>query len=427
MRVLTAIPRSHIRRSRSAQPERIELQFLSLGRLAGMPIMCFFVMVRLGAIMRASSSAFEALVGLAYESVEEPDLWEAILRRLREGLGCSGAIFQTFDVRTCALRLTSPLGFDEAWLADYERNWKSTDRLYHSAADIIINGWRRKDGEKVAVDAIMTARFVLGEDNYQSGPQFEEKFRPADLGDYVALPVRNCGHVTTGIGLWAPVRRKRFTDEELTFCRRIVPHLSRAARVGDAVRRAKAIAAPPTPSEDATVDAIFIVDQTQTVLSANARARAMLEKSDFVKSIDGRLTFASAKLSAAIGRFADAHKPPLSEFVASICGRKVHATPLQSRAESGRRGGLAEFVVTISRSALRDAVSPGLCRFGLTAVETEIAKALARGEAPREISARRSTSIATTRWHIRQIYEKMQVCNLHEFLREAGAANVEEA
>lgn len=95
---------------------------------------------------------------------------------------------------------------------------------------------------------------------------------------------------------------------------------------------------------------------------------------------------------------------------------------LQSPRESARRGGLSEFVLTIRESVQHGAAKDGLKRFGFTSIETDIATALARGETPKDITALRKTSIATTRWHIRQIYEKMQVKNVRQFLREVGAS-----
>lgn len=237
--------------------------------------------------MRASSSAFEAVIDLAYESVENPDLWEVLLKRLSASLSCSGAIFQSLDLQTGDLRLTSPIGFDEGWLADYEKNWKPADRLVSAATDIVINGRLREDGVRVRVASIMSARFVLGDDAYQSGSHFEEKFRPADLGDYLAVPVRLSDQVATGIGLWAPVRRRRFTDEETKYCERVLPHLSRAARVGDAMRRAKALAAPPVAAGCSAADAIFLVDRARNLLATNGPAQTMLDKGEPVRSASG--------------------------------------------------------------------------------------------------------------------------------------------
>ena len=80
----------------------------------------------------------------------------------------------------------------------------------------------------------------------------------------------------------------------------IAPHVGRAVRTGKVISLRQAEAATFADILDGLSPAIFLVDIDGQIIHANAASHLLLEKGDFLRSVNGRLTATDTQADRAL-------------------------------------------------------------------------------------------------------------------------------
>lgn len=178
---------------------------------------------------------------------------------------------------------------------------------------------------------------------------------------------------------------------------------------------------------------VIIDDRTLEILGANRAAEAMLRNSNFIRDVDGALTFADTRQTDDFRRQIQAH----GQDAAAICLRRDDGGDvLVARVEHPSPDDQAHTATVIFQGHIggsevgvgRTLWAP-LCKaFELTPAEERVAKQLVTGDSVAAIAKRLSITVDTLRSHAQRIYIKVGVANREQLMtrlapfRFAGAS-----
>ena len=165
--------------------------------------------------------------------------------------------------------------------------------------------------------------------------------------------------------------------------------------------------------DDATV-AVFLLERSGRIVECNERARQLLAADGGLADDGGQLGASSAQVHEALhAALADATtnsgtgsasvRVPTADqgrwLLAQVRPVRRRAEPLSDR---------AAVAVVVRDPWARKKVDPNAVQqaLGLTAAEAEVAALLAEGRTVTEIAAARHRTVASVRWHLRQVYSK---------------------
>lgn len=172
---------------------------------------------------------------------------------------------------------------------------------------------------------------------------------------------------------------------------------------------------------------IFICDQTGVVNGKTGEAEVMLANGHF-RLVEGRIGVAdprdNAALLQAIGRL---HRQQQQRFETLMLRGDGQRMPMivdicRLPASSGRLSFSSQILVIVRSGRRWHDAAPAMLRtaFKLSAAETDIALALARGESREEIAAARRTSIQTVKAQLKSIFAKLGVVREAELVAMLG-------
>jgi DNA-binding CsgD family transcriptional regulator len=194
--------------------------------------------------------------------------------------------------------------------------------------------------------------------------------------------------------------------------RLLAPHFQRAARISEALGRARRRADAAEAALDRAPGAVVTLGEGFEVIQANARARA-LAAAGVISLADGRMSLKQAPARAALAGLAKARETRSAVF--TVDGADGAAIPaLAARLADARianlAGHLAGAAIIVSFETGRAApliVGDRLAAwFGLTPAEARLAAALADGEDLTAYAARGNVTAGAIRFHLKSIYRK---------------------
>ena len=194
--------------------------------------------------------------------------------------------------------------------------------------------------------------------------------------------------------------------------RLLAPHFQRAARISEALGRARRRADTAEAALDRAPGAVVTLSESFEVVHANVQARELAE-AGVIDLAEGRLRLKQAAARAALISLAKAHETRSAVF--TIAGREGAVIPvLAARVAGGKAASLtreledAAIIVSFETSRAAPLIVGGRLAawFGLTPAEARLAEALAEGEDLAAYAARRNVTAGAIRFHLKAIYRK---------------------
>ncbi|MEO7027270.1 MAG: helix-turn-helix transcriptional regulator [Caulobacteraceae bacterium] len=195
--------------------------------------------------------------------------------------------------------------------------------------------------------------------------------------------------------------------------RLLAPHFQRAARISEALGRARRRADTAEAALDRAPGAVVTLSETIEVVHANIQARELAD-AGVIDLAEGRLRLKQAAARAALAAVAKAEGTRSAVF--TIPGREGAVIPvLAARMTGGKTATLtgdlegAAIIVSFETSRAAPLIAGGRLAawFGLTPAETRLAEALAQGEDLAAYAARRNVTAGAIRFHLKAIYRKI--------------------
>lgn len=361
------------------------------------------------------------LIAQIYDSVVEPDRWEATLSSICDELAfvhCVLGIYRQPAGTPFAPRLRIAARLEQSWLdrqylygPEMVEYWGGADRLQNLPLD------EPAVASHAATATLRSNRFVT------------EWLAPQRIIDLVAVTSVRNARLFGGPVFSRHEQAGAVTETEIGALRLLGPHFRRAVEIADLLD-VKALEAASLASTLETIAAgILLVDEAATPVHANPAARAMLDTGDPIRLDQRRLKLPTAQASAAlidaITRAAR-DEPELGQRGIGIPARRrdgspsvVHVLPLRRgdiRPGLERRAVAAVFVAPASTQPQMPAAALALL-YDLTPAETRIVGLISEGVGQAEIAARLGITQNTVKTHLKRVFAKTGTSRRAEVVR----------
>lgn len=345
------------------------------------------------------------LLGDLYDAALDPAQWPAALNTLSGFVGGQSAGIAYIDRGSKAVDAHHTVGCDphflQLYLSHYGQYDPTLSLLLLPAAQVASSG------------------DIMPYDEYCDGRFYREWARPQGWVDSVGAAVDKSG---SGIVVLSILRNQAsgLVDEDTRLRMELVlPHVRRAALVGNLFRRQKAEADSLSDTFDGLSAGLFLVDAEGRVMHANESGQAILAAGSPLRVVAGRLTVVDANLERPLHKLcarAEAGDVALGARGAAIPllardGRRfvAHVLPLASRARR-RAGAVYEAVaaVFVGAATLDPPAAPELISgaYNLTPTELRVLLGIVEIGGVPEVAESLGIAESTVKTHLRRVYEK---------------------
>ena len=295
-------------------------------------------------------------------------------------------------------------------------------RAYYSGDERVPRLLRSPDGKLLPLRGLYTDEELKTSATYN---EFLPRAR-AQKG----LNVRLDGPRGTRI-VWAvndPLDADGWSSAQIELIQRLLPHIRQAVSVRQVLAGARALGASLAELLEHTGPGIVQLDGRGRILAANDRARDLLRAGDGVYDRKGLLYARSSADDAALQNLLAGALPSFGQQGSSgsmTVGRPeplpplvVHVNPV-GRRETELRAWPAAALVLVVDPASEPRIDPVLVAtgLGLTPMESRVAVMLAEGRTIEEITAATGRKVATIRWHVRHIFNKLGINRQPDLVR----------
>jgi len=279
----------------------------------------------------------------------------------------------------------------------------------------------RSEGD---VDTLAT---MFSDDTWERAPVNRYMLRPLGLRDVLGMAVLRSSRRGVWLGTFRRGSVGNFGPQQVDFFRLLAPHIIRSMRICDILDLQVVAMERLAGVIDRLSTAVFLVDESSRVVHHNVAAEALLDRSEFLRVSQGRLTATSpaarAELAAAIkAAVSDGvsgmpmqHAVPLGD---GALGRGAIATvlPLGRGQPEAQEAAAAVFVqdAVVAPSILLDAFGT---LYGLTPAEQRCVGALMAGWTLSEAAAMLCVRESTAKTHLKNIFQKTGTSRQVELIR----------
>ena len=223
------------------------------------------------------ADSVSALIGEIYDAALDPSLWESVLLKVRAFIGGSSAALFAKD----AIRKSLNVYYDDGGLDPYYRQlyfdkYVQLDpfTMSHAMAEV---------GEP------MSTVDILSFDEFHKTRFHKEWARPQGLVDFACAVIEKSATSVAMLGIFRHERDGIVDDATRRAMRLIVPHIRRAVLIGQVTDLKGMEAATLADTLNGLSAGVFLVDESDRVIHANASGRSMLDMRDVLHLANGRL------------------------------------------------------------------------------------------------------------------------------------------
>ena len=232
--------------------------------------------------------------------------------------------------------------------------------------------------------------------------------------------------------IWAvsdPLDADGWSSAQIESIQRLVPHIRRCVTVRQVLAGARALGASLAELLENTGPGVIQLDGRGRIVDANDRARDVLRTGDGLYDSKGLLFARASADDTALQDLLARALPPFGQQgnsgsvavtrPAGLPPLVLHVSPVgRWDTEAGAWPVAALMLVVDPAGESRidpDLVANGL---GLTPMESRVAVMLAEGRSVQEIAAATGRKITTVRWHVRHIFNKLDINRQTELVRQ---------
>lgn len=349
----------------------------------------------------------------------------------------------TEDWQQFAKALSDELGGAAIALTTETDDWKKPQDAYwlglsSGLADLLQRHIERGLPWRTSSDAVFLERFVatrtlVSNEELADTPFYREWMQPQGLaceGPLVHAVSSSDRRRSWTVLLYRVEGGRAFSEEDLTLCNLLVPHLSTFAKLFDRLDEVERERTAFSELVDRFLNGVFLVDVTGKLLLSNLEARRILETEDGIGLVEGLLCFEDSEAEGDLERFLEdaigwrgrdlfgaggelsidrpSGKHP---YVATV-------VPMNSAGPNSALGNEVAVVLVADLEADQSAAAQRVARTcDLTEAETELARLMAEGLSLETISRVRRVLISTTRTHLRHVFSKTGTRSQSELVR----------
>jgi len=226
------------------------------------------------------------LIGDIYDAALDSSRWPTVLAKIAKFAGGQAAALHTKDTVSKSGNIYYQSGVDPCYVQRYsEMYWR-----FDPVAKLL----------ECDVEQIVSVPDLVPYDEFRAGRFYREWAEPQGWVDAASAVLEktttSCAYLTVG----RKAASGMVDDEMRRRMKLIVPHVRRAVRTGKVIDLRQAEAATFADILDGLSPAVILVDAGGHIVHGNAASQAVLEKGDFLRSVQGRLTATDAHVDAAL-------------------------------------------------------------------------------------------------------------------------------
>jgi DNA-binding CsgD family transcriptional regulator/PAS domain-containing protein len=364
-----------------------------------------------------------AIIGHIYDAALDPALWVGVLERAAGFTNAAAASLYARDLASKTATIAYQYGLDPQYVQLYMQTY--VERV--PALDYFIAN----------IEEPLSTADVLPYGKFVETRFYKQWALPQGLGDALHTMLDKSATSGTAFVVFRHARDGLVDDETRQRTRLIVPHVRRAALIGNVIEQRTAEAATLADTLDGISAGMLLLDATGRIVHANAAGHAMLAKAEVLRAAGGRLAandrqsdqmLADICASAGGGDAAIGIKGIALPLNAHGGERYVaHVLPLTSGA---RRRGAAAYraaaALFVHKAAL-DALSPPEAiakAYKLTPMELRALLAVVQVGGVPKVADALGIAETTVKTHLGHLYEKTGACRQADLVKlVAGFAN----
>lgn len=363
------------------------------------------------------AEALLALTSEIYDAALDALLWPGALESVARFVGGSAANMFAQDIESGRPTVAFQCGIDPA----YERSYTETYFRLNPLAPIMATfdvGLVNSQSDVMSYEEFYRTRFYL------------EWVRPQGFVDVIGANLDRTATRFATIGVPMHERDGRVTGETRRRMGLVVPHLRRAAAIGQVLDFNSNLVDALTEALDGLKSGVVLVDSDRRVVFANDSARSLLAVGNVIRQADGRLSAVDRRAGQALleavsaarrGDAAVGQKGAAVPVVSTTGERWIaNILPLTSgaRRRAGRRHA-AVAAVFIRRASLStpSALEAVASLYRLTPSEQRVLHAMVEVGGVAATADALGVSEPTVKTHLRNLFEKTGVNRQAELVK----------
>ncbi len=234
-----------------------------------------------------SAEQASRLIGLIYESVVDPNLWQDAVDTVRRELGFANAALNLFALPSGRILLNVASGIPPEWLA----------RMPDLAQDNVALWGGPKRMMSFPLGEPVVSSEIVGPEVIASNKYYTDWARPQGLVDAVVIPVAREQNLVGGVG-WGV--KQPVSESQRQLLRLLGPHFRRAVSIANLLSMNGLTLGSLEAALDAFLLGIVLVDADLKIHHANVAATAMLRDNDPISHAGGRLSLPHPRSTEAL-------------------------------------------------------------------------------------------------------------------------------
>jgi DNA-binding CsgD family transcriptional regulator/sulfur carrier protein ThiS len=348
------------------------------------------------------------IIGEIYDAALESSRWPIVLAKIAKFAGGQAAGLLSKDAVSKSGNVYYQAGIDRCYVRLYSDTYWKFDPVA-----------KLHDCE---VEQIVSVPDLVLYDEFRAGRFYREWAEPQGWIDaanaVLEKTMTSCVYLTVlrnaASGMVDDTMRRRM--------KLIVPHVRRAVRTGKVIDLRQAEAATFADILDGLSPAVILVDNEGRIVHGNAASQSVLEKGDFLRSVQGRLTATDAQIDEAlhgaiVAAGTDAETSGKANAV-SLTGSSgtdryvAHVLPL-TVGERRKTGPTSTAVAALFvRKAELETAPPSEVvgkTYNLTPTELRVLRAIVNVGGVRQVAGDLGVADTTVKTHLGRLFEKTGV------------------
>ena len=357
---------------------------------------------------------FERLIDDIYAAGENPKQWGAVIAALTDLLGGMSGALHAGRVDGSGFMFGSTYRLDTVASAAYANHYYSINPLN----DAIL----RVPAGLVAPDHALVPPGDLARTEF-----FNDYGKRFGIAGSLTIVMERDAHYEACLGVTRPMGSDVFSDTQVAFVQRLVPHIHRAVRLNRRLAGLQNERETLKSALSAIETAVFILDAGGVIVFANAAGERLLARRDGLRSEHGRLfaeSFSAQNALAALIGNALAERGPRGGGVPLPQLRMsrpliVKIMPIAHKGGPWLNAPEARAVVFVSdtEAPAAETVEAAMDAYGLTPAEKKLLSELVAGRSLKEAADSLSITRATSRNRLARIMTKTETHRQSELLR----------
>ena len=354
------------------------------------------------------------MIGEIYDAVLESSRWSIVLAKIAKFVGGQAAGLLSKDAVSKSGNVYYQAGIDPCYVQLYSETYWKFDPVA-----------RLPDCE---VEQIVSVPDLVSYNDFRVGRFYREWAEPQGWVDAANAVLEKTKTSCVYLAVLRNAAAGMVDDEMRRRMKLIVPHVRRAVRTGKVIDLKQAEAATFADILDGLSPAVILVDAEGKIVHGNAASQTVLEKGDFLRSVQGRLTATDAQADEALhGAIvaAGADTGEKASAVPLIGGSRTdrfvaHVLPL-TIGEQRKIGPTSKAVAALFvRKAEFETAPPSEVigkTYNLTPTELRVLRAIVKLGGVRQVAGNLGVADTTVKTHLGRLFEKTGVSRQADLIK----------